>query len=41
MQIEPKLASDVYGGIAWRHFFKKDMDQALAFAAKAKEAGRP
>jgi tetratricopeptide (TPR) repeat protein len=40
-QIEPKLAGDAYNGIAWSHFFKKDMAQAKAFAAKAKEAGRP
>ncbi len=41
LQIEPKLAPDAYSGIAWSHFFKKDMDQALAFAGKAKDAGRP
>jgi tetratricopeptide (TPR) repeat protein len=40
MQIEPKLAGDAYGGIAWSHFFKKDMPKAREFAAKAKDAGR-
>lgn len=40
MQIQPKLAADAYGGIAWSHFFKKDMENAKAFAAKAKEVGR-
>jgi superkiller protein 3 len=41
MQIEPKLAGEAYNGIAWSHFFKKDMAGAKANAEKAKEAGRP
>jgi tetratricopeptide (TPR) repeat protein len=41
MQIEPKLAGDAYNGIAWTYFFKKDLTQARAYAARAKEAGRP
>jgi Flp pilus assembly protein TadD len=40
LQIEPKLAPDSYNGIGWSYFFKKDMAQAKAYAAKAKEAGR-
>jgi tetratricopeptide (TPR) repeat protein len=40
LQIEPKLAPDAYNGIGWSYFFKKDMAQAKANAAKAKEAGR-
>jgi tetratricopeptide (TPR) repeat protein len=39
-QMEPKLAADAYNGIGWSYFFKKDMAQAKANAAKAKEAGR-
>ena len=39
-QMEPKLAPDSYNGIGWSYFFKKDMAQAKAYAAKAKEAGR-
>jgi tetratricopeptide (TPR) repeat protein len=39
-QMEPKLAADAYNGIGWSYFFKKDMTQAKAHAAKAKEAGR-
>jgi tetratricopeptide (TPR) repeat protein len=39
-QMEPKLAADSYNGIGWSYFFKKDMAQAKASAAKAKEAGR-
>jgi tetratricopeptide (TPR) repeat protein len=39
-QMEPKLAADAYNGIGWSYFFKKDMAQAKASAAKAKEAGR-
>ena len=40
MQLEPDLAADAYNGIAWGHFFKKDLPQAEAFLAKAKAAGR-
>jgi superkiller protein 3 len=39
-QMEPKLAADAYNGIGWSFFFKKDMAQAEAYAAKAKAAGR-
>jgi tetratricopeptide (TPR) repeat protein len=39
-QIDPKLAGDAYNGIAWSYYFKEDMAQARAFAAKAREAGR-
>jgi tetratricopeptide (TPR) repeat protein len=41
MKIEPKLAGDAYNGMAWTFFFQKNMAQAKAFAARAKEAGRP
>ena len=40
MELEPELAADAYNGIAWGHFFKKDLPQAEAFLAKAKAAGR-
>jgi tetratricopeptide (TPR) repeat protein len=40
MELEPDLAADAYNGIAWGHFFKKDLAQAEAFLAKAKAAGR-
>ena len=40
MELEPDLAADAYNGIAWGHFFKKDLPQAEAFLAKAKAAGR-
>jgi len=40
MELEPELASNAYNGIAWGHFFKKDLPQAEAFLAKAKAAGR-
>jgi tetratricopeptide (TPR) repeat protein len=40
MQLDPDLAADAYNGIAWGHFFKKDLAQAEAFLAKARAAGR-
>jgi tetratricopeptide (TPR) repeat protein len=40
IELEPDLAADAYNGIAWGHFFKKDLPQAEAFLAKAKAAGR-
>jgi tetratricopeptide (TPR) repeat protein len=40
MELEPDLAADAYNGIAWGHFFQKDLAQAEAFLAKAKAAGR-
>jgi len=39
-ELDPDLAADTYNGIAWGHFFKKDLAQAEAFLAKAKAAGR-
>jgi tetratricopeptide (TPR) repeat protein len=40
LAMEPRLAPDVYNGIGWCYFFKKDLPQAEAYAAKAKTAGR-
>jgi tetratricopeptide (TPR) repeat protein len=40
MQLDSDLAAAAYNGIAWGHFFKKDLAQAEAFLAKAKDAGR-
>jgi tetratricopeptide (TPR) repeat protein len=40
MELEPDLAADAYDGIAWSHFFKKDLAQAEIFLNKAKAAGR-
>jgi tetratricopeptide (TPR) repeat protein len=40
VQIEPKVAPEAYNGIAWCDFFKRDMDQAKEFLAKAQAAGR-
>ena len=40
VELEPRLAADAYNGIAWAHFFKKDLAQAEAFQTKAKAAGR-
>ena len=40
MQLAPELASDAYNGIAWAHFFKKDLNTSESFLAKAKAAGR-
>jgi tetratricopeptide (TPR) repeat protein len=40
VEMAPELAADAYNGIAWGHFFKKDLAQAEAFLAKAKAAGR-
>ena len=39
MELEPELAADAYNGIAWGHFFKKDLAQAEAFLAKAQGGG--
>jgi tetratricopeptide (TPR) repeat protein len=38
--LDPKTAGEAYNGIAWAHFFKKDMTQAKASAEKAKAEGR-
>jgi superkiller protein 3 len=40
MQLEAKMSGEALNGTAWAHYFKKDMTQAKAIAAKAKEAGR-
>ena len=40
MQLDPDLAADAYNGIGWAHFFKKDLNTAESFVAKAKAAGR-
>jgi tetratricopeptide (TPR) repeat protein len=40
MQLEPKMKAEALNGTAWGHYFKKDMAQAKAVAAQAKEAGR-
>ena len=40
VEMAPDLAADAYNGIAWGHFFKKDLPQAEAFLAKARAAGR-
>jgi tetratricopeptide (TPR) repeat protein len=40
MELEPELAASAYNGMAWGHFFKKDLPQAEAMLAKAREAGR-
>ena len=39
-QLEPKMKAEALNGTAWAHYFKKDMAQAKAVAAQAKEAGR-
>jgi tetratricopeptide (TPR) repeat protein len=39
-ELAPELSADAYNGIAWAHFFKKDLATAESFLAKAKEAGR-
>jgi len=39
-QLEPKLTAEAYNGVAWAHYFKKDMVQAKAMAAKARAEGR-
>jgi superkiller protein 3 len=40
IELEPKTAGEAYNGIAWCHYFKKDMAQAKAMAEKAKAEGR-
>lgn len=40
IELEPKTAGEAYNGIAWCHYFKKDMAQAKAIAEKAKAEGR-
>jgi superkiller protein 3 len=40
IQLEPKMTAEAYNGIAWAYYFKKDMAQAKATAAKAKAEGR-
>jgi tetratricopeptide (TPR) repeat protein len=40
IEIEPKTAGEAYNGIAWCHYFSKDMDKAEQFSKKAQEAGR-
>jgi superkiller protein 3 len=40
IELEPKSAGEAYNGIAWCHYFKKDMAQAKSMAEKAKTEGR-
>jgi tetratricopeptide (TPR) repeat protein len=40
IELEPKTAAEANNGIAWGHFFKKDMAKAKEFGEKAKAAGR-
>ena len=40
MQIEPKTASESYNGIAWCHYFNKEMTLARAFLKKAQDLDR-
>lgn len=40
IELDPELSAAAYNGIAWGHFFKKDLPQAEAFLAKARAAGR-
>ena len=40
IELDPGVSGEAYNGIAWCHFFKKDMAQAKASAEKAKAAGR-
>jgi superkiller protein 3 len=40
VQINPGVAAEAYNGIAWSHFFKKDMAAAKSFLDKAGAAGR-
>ena len=40
IQLEPKMKAEALNGTAWAHYFKKDIPQAKAIAAQAKEAGR-
>jgi hypothetical protein len=39
MQLDPDLSSQALNGIAWNHFFKKDLAKAEEFLGKAKAAG--
>jgi tetratricopeptide (TPR) repeat protein len=39
MQLDPDLSSQALNGIAWGHFFKKDLARAEEFLGKAKAAG--
>ncbi len=40
IQINPKVAGDAYTGISWCYFFKREVEPAKEFLAKAQEAGR-
>jgi superkiller protein 3 len=40
IQLEAKMKAEALNGTAWAHYFKKDMPQAKAVAAQAKESGR-
>jgi superkiller protein 3 len=40
IELDPKTAGEANNGIAWGHFFKKDMARAKEFGEKAKVAGR-
>ncbi len=39
--VDKKLAGDALHAIAWSYYFKRDMEQARAYAAQAKAAGVP
>jgi superkiller protein 3 len=39
-ELDKSLEAEAYNGIAWAHFFKRDMPQARSFAEKAKAKGR-
>lgn len=39
--VDKKLTGDALHAIAWSYYFKREMDQARAFAAQAKAAGVP
>jgi len=40
IRIDASMGAEAHNGMAWCHYFKKDMAGARAAAAKAKEAGR-
>lgn len=39
VQINSALAANAYGGVAWSYFFKREVDPAKQFLAKAQQAG--
>ena len=40
IQINPEVAGNAYTGISWCYFFKREVDPAKEFLAKAQKAGR-